>query len=393
MARVALIHCASYEEVAVKAAVDRGLALLGGAGRFARSGERILLKPNMVAADPPERCSTTHPAVFKAVAQAFLATGAVIRYGDSPGLGNIESSLRKSGLQQAAESLGVELADFRTGQEVFFAEGRQNRKFVIARGVLDCDGLISLPKLKTHGLERLTGAIKNQFGCVPGMLKGEFHVKLPGADAFARMLVDLNRLVKPRLYVMDGIRAMEGNGPRGGTPVAMNLLLLSEDPVALDATVCRLVAVQPEKVPTVKYGAAWGAGAAAADGIDLVGDAFHIFRRPDFKLDRSAVRPLKNAFLRRHLNRHLVPRPEIRPGRCVRCGICVGMCPVQPKAVRWKKDDHSSPPVHDYEICIRCYCCQEMCPESAIELRIPRLRRLLDALMRGVTAPQRVRHI
>jgi uncharacterized protein (DUF362 family)/NAD-dependent dihydropyrimidine dehydrogenase PreA subunit len=392
MARVVLIRCESYDEAAVTAAVDRGLTLLGGAGRYARNGERILLKPNLVAADPPERCSTTHPAVFKAVAQVFMATGAVIRYGDSPGLGNVDNSLRKSGLQQVAESLGIELADFRTGREVFFAEGRQNKKFVIARGVLDSDGLISLPKLKTHGLERLTGAIKNQFGCVPGMLKGEFHVKLPGADEFARMLVDLNRFVKPRLYVMDGIRAMEGNGPRGGTPVAMNLLLLSEDPVALDATVCRLVAVKPESVPTVKYGAAWGVGTAAADGIELVGDAFDTFRRPDFKLDRSAVRPLKKAFLRRHLNRHLVPRPEIRPERCVRCGICVGICPVQPKAVRWQKDDHNCPPVYDYEICIRCYCCQEMCPEGAIELRIPRLRRVLDTLMRGLTAPQRMRN-
>jgi uncharacterized protein (DUF362 family) len=87
------------------------------------------------------------------------------------------------------------LADFNNGKEVVFPEAIQNRKLTIANGVLECDGLISLPKLKTHGFLKLTGSIKNQFGCVPGMLKGEFHVKLPDPSDFAKMLVDINSYI------------------------------------------------------------------------------------------------------------------------------------------------------------------------------------------------------
>lgn len=118
-------------------------------------------------------------------------------------------------MTEVADKLGIHLADFQNGKEIYFEEGKQNKKFIIAKGVLDADGIISLPKLKTHGYAKMTGCIKNQFGCIPGKLKGEFHVKLPDVNDFARMLVDLNKLVKPKLYIMDGIIAMDGNGPRG----------------------------------------------------------------------------------------------------------------------------------------------------------------------------------
>ena len=129
----------------------------------------------------------------------------------------------------------------------------RTREFVIANGTLDCDGIISLPKLKTHG-RRMTGCVKNQFGCIPGALKGEFHVKLASAIDFARMLVDLNSFLKPRLYVMDGIIAMEGKTHLGGKARPMKGLF-STDPIALDATVCSLIDIDPEKfIPTIYLG-------------------------------------------------------------------------------------------------------------------------------------------
>ena len=234
--KVALVRCNSYNQPEVNQAVARGLDLLGGASAFVKPSENLLLKVNLLAGDVPEKCVTTHPAVFRAVAEQFLAVGATVRYGDSPGFGSSGAAAKKAGITDEAEALKLEAADFKDGREVFFEEGSQNKKFFIANAVLDCDGLISLPKMKTHGLERFTGAVKNQFGCVVGMRKGEFHVKLPDATDFAKMLVDLNSYVKPRLYIMDGIIAMEGNGPRGGTPRPMNVLLFSTDPIALDAT-------------------------------------------------------------------------------------------------------------------------------------------------------------
>lgn len=172
MSKVALAKCDSYDYGAVLAAVKRGLDLIGGPELFAKPSERILLKPNLLSADPPEKASTTHHSVFKAVAEVFKSTNAEVSYGDSPAF-----------------------------------------HIIIAKGVLECDGMISLPKLKTHGLEKMTGCIKNQFGCVPGTLKGEFHVRIPDAIDFTKMLVDLNAFVKPRLYIMDGISLWKATGP------------------------------------------------------------------------------------------------------------------------------------------------------------------------------------
>ena len=237
MAKVAVIRCDSYNYEEVLKAVEKGIDLVGGAGFFVKANEKILLKPNLLSADPPERCATTHPSVFKAVAEIFLKTGAKITYGDSPGFTSPKSTALKAGLSPIADELGIELADFENGDEIFYDKGIQNKKFIIAKGVLEADGIISLPKLKTHGFAKMTGSIKNQFGCVPGKLKGEYHVKIPEVSNFSKMLVDLCSYVNPRLYIMDGIYAMEGNGPRGGTPKKMNILLFSSDPVALDATV------------------------------------------------------------------------------------------------------------------------------------------------------------
>lgn len=216
MVKVALVRCDSYDYSEVKRAVDRGLSLIGGPEAFVKAGEKILLKPNFLTAEAPEKCVTTHPAVFKAVAEVFKGIGTVLSYGDSPAFGSMENVARKSRVGNIAAELGIPPADFHNGKEVSFKEGIQNKKFMLAKGVLESDGLISLPKLKTHGLTRMTGCVKNQFGCIPGFLKGEFHVKLPDVNDFARMLVDINMLVKPRLFIMDAIIGMEGNGPRGG---------------------------------------------------------------------------------------------------------------------------------------------------------------------------------
>jgi uncharacterized protein (DUF362 family)/Pyruvate/2-oxoacid:ferredoxin oxidoreductase delta subunit len=373
---VAVIRCESYDVGTVRAAVRRGLDLLGGPGCFARRGERILLKPNLLVPRAPERAVTTHPAVFRAVAEVLRDAGAALSYGDSPGFGTTAWAARRAGLVEVAEELDIPIADFAASETVSFPEGRLIKQFTLARGVLETDGIISLPKMKTHGLTRITGAIKNQFGCIVGPLKPEFHARLPNADLFSRMLVDLNRFLRARLYVMDGIVAMEGNGPQSGTPRPMGVMLMSEDPVALDGTACRLIDLDPALVPPLVHGEALGLGRLS--GVEYVGDSVEEFVAEGFDVNRSprstTDRPGRGSRLMRRL---VVPRPVIRPERCTRCGTCVGICPVSPKAVRFADERRSCPPTHDYERCIRCYCCQEMCPEEAIEIDVPLLGRVI----------------
>ncbi len=377
MSKVALVRCESYEYAQVLEAVRKGIDLIGGAGLFAKPGENILFKPNWLVADPPEKLTTTHPAVFKAMLEVFQSTGAQFSYGDSPAMQSPDLAAKKTGFWDVAQEREIPLADFKQGRETSFEAGIQNKKFVVANAVLDCDGIISLPKLKTHALERFTGCIKNQFGCVPGALKGEFHVKLPSAIDFARMLVDLNNLVHPRLYVMDGIIAMEGNGPRGGDPSPMKVLLFSSDPVALDATVCRMINIDPQFVPTTTFGMETGMGTWKSDEIQLVGDPFENFVNKKFDIKREPVKPYSRGKGSGFLKNALVPKPFIVAAKCTKCGTCVKACPVNPKAVDWHDGNKKISPSFKYERCIRCYCCQELCPDSAVELKVPFLRKLL----------------
>ncbi len=375
---VVLVRCESYEYQSVKKAVEKGISLLKGISQFVQAGEKILLKPNLLVGESPEKAVTTHPSVFKAVAEILIKTGVTVSYGDSPAIGKTSKAARKAGLAEVADDLNISSADFQTGKDVFFDKGLQNRKFTIAKGVIDNDGVISLPKLKSHGLERFTGAIKNQFGCIPGVLKGEFHLRLPDATDFAKMLVDLNRFVSPRLYIMDGIYGMEGNGPRGGKPKKMNILLFSSDPVALDATVCRLVNLNPEYVPTTKYGRQAGMGTYRKEDIQLLGDAFDTFYSSNFDINRRPLKSFKKGMLSNFLNHRLVARPCIDSEKCVRCAECINICPAIPKAVFFKGDDRSLTPEYNYDHCINCFCCQEICPESAIHLKTPVLRKMIN---------------
>ncbi len=378
MSKVALIRCESYEGNIVRDSVERGINLLGGLKNFVAPDEKILLKLNWLSADPPERCVTTHPSVFRAAAELLLSAGAVPTYGDSPAFQSPDAVARRSGIGEIAEKLNIAQADFKSGRDVFFEKGRQNKKFTISEGVLDSDGVISLPKMKTHGFQRVTGAVKNQFGCIPGARKGEFHMRIPDAYDFAKMLVDLNSFIHPRLYIMDGIMAMEGNGPRGGTPKKMNVLLLSADPIALDATMCRLMDLDPALVLTNKAGYEMGAGTYLEQDIELLGDPIDSFIAKDFRVNRGAAKHFTSVNSLNVFKNILVPKPHIQEDKCVRCGVCVNMCPAQPKAVDWHDGNKKKPPFYKYERCIRCYCCQELCPESAIHLKTPLIRRLFE---------------
>ncbi len=381
MSKVALVYCDSYEDEKVYDAVKKGMDLLGDLDKIFTKDEKVLLKPNMLAADSPEKASTTHPSVFEAVARVLSELKVDLSYGDSPAFHKPLTASKKIGIHKRAEKLDVPLADFENGLDVFFEEGLISRKFFIANGVMEADSVVSLPKLKTHGFARMTGSVKNQFGCIPGKLKGEMHVKLPGGIEFSQMLVDLNYYIKPKLYVMDGIIAMEGNGPRSGNPIPMNVLVLSTDPIALDATICRMMNLDPELVETIKAGHEIGMGTYLEDEIDLVGEPIERFINKDYDVVRRPIEKASENGLRSVINQLFVSKPYIISQKCIKCGVCVNMCPVPEKAVNWKKGDKSQVPVYDYSKCIRCYCCQELCPQSAIEIKTPALRKLIDKVI------------
>jgi uncharacterized protein (DUF362 family)/ferredoxin len=367
--KVALVACNDYDETKVLNAVRRGVDLLGGMGQFARAGEKIVMKPNVLIGTSPEKCVTTHPSVLKAVGRLLRELDAVVSYGDSPGfLGTCEANMKRAGLKRAADDLGISLADFDEGKAVVHKSALLNSRFVIANGVLAADGLISLSKLKTHGLVRMTGAVKNQFGCIPGMLKGQYHVKMPDPYNFATMLVDLNSVIKPRLFIMDAVIGMEGNGPHAGKPRGIGLLLFSTDPIALDSMACKIINLDPEIVPTSAPGEKAGLGTYHDSNIDIVGDDITAFIVKDFDVVRKPPVKASSGRIRSYIRNQTCPGPAIDVSKCTLCGTCHEVCPIDPKAIVWDKETGEFP-VHNYSRCIRCYCCQELCPQGAISVK------------------------
>jgi len=375
--KVAVIKCQTYDEALVFESVKKGIDLLGGLDAFVKSGEKIVLKPNVLIGSDPAKCVTTHPSVFKAVGRLFQSAGAGVSYGDSSAVGSCEFNLRRAGLKQVGDAAGFQVADFDHGREVSYPDALLAKKITLVNAVLDADGVVSLPKLKTHGLTRMTGAVKNQFGCVPGLLKGQFHVKLPDPYAFSTMLVDLNTFIRPRLYVMDAIEGMEGNGPRSGKARRLGVLLLSSDPVALDATACKLINLDPELVPTSQPGEKSGLGTCHFDNIEILGDSLEPLIIKDFQVVRKAAPAAAGGFFRTIIKNMATPRPVIDPLKCTACGTCVNLCPVGSAALDWIQLKAGKIPQYTYSRCIRCFCCQETCQEGAISVKIPWLGKIV----------------
>ena len=155
----------------------------------------------------------------------------------------------------------------------------------------------------------------------------------------------------------------------------MNVLLLSSDPVALDAVFCRLIHLPAAYVPTMRPGAESGLGTWSDDAIDILGDKVEELSCPDFKVVRRPAVEFDRSFPY-YLKKWLTPRPVIDAALCRECGVCTEVCPLEPKAVRPLPGSRDKKPVYDYERCIRCYCCQEMCPHGAIAIRSPLLSRV-----------------
>lgn len=191
---VVILSCESYEEELVYSTLKKGIALLGGWETFLKKEEKILLKPNLVRKTEVERAVITHPAVVKGIVRLLQEEGYVhLSCGDSCGVGSAKKVMEGTGMDQMLEDYGVAIVDFNEGSTVSYPQGHTAKEFFLAKPVQETDALINLCKMKTHALERVTGGVKNLYGCISGLHKAKGHTKYTNADIFARQLIDLNQ--------------------------------------------------------------------------------------------------------------------------------------------------------------------------------------------------------
>jgi len=366
--------CSVYREPELSLALSRLLEPLGGLSAFVSPGQRVLLKPNFLFAKPVEQAVTTHPLVIQSIARMVRDCGAQVWIGDAPGFESTERVATRLGLTEwIAGETGIELVSFGE-QKSSLAVGADGsyRSFQVATPVCEADVIINLPKLKTHGQVHLTMGVKNILGCVCGLEKAQWHLRA-GEDrqSFGRMLLQLHDAVAPELTILDGVIAMEGNGPTSGTLRNVGLLAASASAPALDLAVARLVGYSVEQVPTLME------AGLSPEGLVLE-------RLPEAPLQVAAFVPaalryhvqwLPSETLRNMLRRACTGRPDFSTELCTGCNQCVRVCPA--KALEPAQDESQVPKL-DLSRCIRCYCCQEMCPAGAIRVRAGWAERLLS---------------
>ena len=369
--RVSIERCNSYDRAVVTEAVRRAVDGVGGMARFVSRGARVLIKPNLLSAKPPERAVTTHPEIVRAVALLVLEAGGVPQVGDSPAAAyrGIENLWAETGMRGVCDELGVELVNFEKAGPV--AVDGETMSFHIARHAVEADVIVSVPKLKTHGLCVMTGAIKNMYGTLPGMMKAEYHRTFTKPQTFNPILPELYRAVRPALSIMDAVVAMEGDGPAAGAPKQIGAVLASEDAVAVDAVCSELTRLSPRRVPAVRLAAERGVGVADLGQIDVIGCPIADVKPDEFRHARTTPLRFIPEFMLALARPFVWIRPRFGP-RCEGCGLCAKKCPVQALHIENER------PVLDANRCIECLCCHEICPAEAVEVDMSFLARMMS---------------
>ena len=355
MSKVILIPCANYQNEIKIPAIDL-------------SGQKVLIKPNILAPFKVERAATTHPAIVEAAILMVKASGGMPSVGDSAGGGSSEYAARVTGILEICKKHNVPFVDLKTPVEVENLQGQRFKKLYLAKELDDFDAIINVPKWKTHGLTAITGAVKNLFGCVPGLLKSQYHYKIKTRLEFCQLIMDiyLHLKDKTKLCIMDGVVAMAGEGPSAGEPYPLGLIGVSEDQMAIDQVFCEVCGIDPKSVPILEY----------QKDIEVIGEKKKV---SDFKHYASFPEKVLHLGLLGWLMKLIFQeKPVIMRDICTKCQTCVKVC---------ASGAISDEIVIDYDKCIRCYCCAEFCPEKAVKIQRNPILYWLNNLLQRLKPP------
>ena len=375
MTTISISRCDDYGLEEVSVATKRCLSLIGNIETIVRPGMKVLLKLNLLSASlGPERAVNTHPAVIRALVDIFKEDyGCEVYIGDSCGslrTGSTDKGFRVTQIDKIAEDTGAIIVNFDKDEALDITNNNAAilKEFKIAKTVKSVDVVVNVPKLKTHGLTRYTGAIKNMFGSVPANGKKNVHLLAPKNRSMAQALVDVFEMVQPQITVMDAVIGMEGNGPNAGDPRKVGLIIAGFDGVALDAVASTIIGFDPMKVPIIKYAHERKLGTAIMNNINIVGEDICKVTVSDFKKPSSSAQDfasnyIPDFFLAKLFDNSCSSVSSVYEPNCTRCYECIRNCPA--KAM-------SAPDgrvIVDEDKCIGCFCCDEVCNYKAIVMK------------------------
>ncbi len=389
---VSLQRCAEYDSCKLKGVLQTAIDDLGGLYKFLNRDETVLLKINLLIKSKPEDAVTVHPIFVKALSEILLDAGINIIIGDSSGgpfnrlymraiykasgmldiVSDLDAYIEKQGY-----SVFVKLNDNFKSFEKTVKDGKIVNSLTLTDMLNDVDKVISVSKLKTHGMMTFTGAVKNLFGTVPGVLKAEYHFKMSKLNDFANLLIDICETVSPVLSFMDGIVGMEGEGPSAGNPRKIETIIVSNSPYHLDLVATNIINLKHSKVPTIIESITRGICDKNHTDYKLTGCKLETLKVKDFIVPESYGLHFAGrgpVFLQKFLDSILKPKPVFKERGCIGCKICYDACP--PKAITMQNNKAKV----DLNSCIRCFCCHELCPEKTIDIHRPLLMKLLARL-------------
>ncbi|MHA1819376.1 MAG: DUF362 domain-containing protein [Promethearchaeota archaeon] len=367
------------EDEDVQDAVFKALELID-AKSLMRENMKILVKPNILMAKPPERATTTHPSVLRAVLKWLKQFNPKKIYvAESSGgqqMGFTENAMKISGILQVCNDEGVECVPFeKTKRKIYKIEKPLVLDHIAASTLIDeVDLIVDVPKIKTHSQCTLTCAIKNMFGTLILGNKARNHAQFPRLEDFHASLADIYSVSNPQLIVVDGYLCMEGEGPSAGDVVKMDLILAGNNGVAIDTVVSHIIDIPLDEIVHIKKAAEKGLGTTDLNQIQILGEKIEDVKRPFKKPKIKSIPSFVPQRLIKYASKKLFKAQiNFDPNKCKLCGTCWSNCPVEaitpPKVLK-----QGNIPKWDSNKCISCYCCAELCPYEAIDLKVNYLR-------------------
>ncbi len=368
MTGVVVQECSIYDLDLLQKNITKGIELLGGWSKFVSPGMKVLLKVNLISPKKSETAAVTHSEFVRALTRLLINQECTVWIGDSSGgtisgMSPTAKALIVSGLKNMADEEGAQIKNFdKEGVVEIRPHSNYVSRMYLAKPIFEADCVINLPKLKTHSAGIYTGAVKNLFGCIPGFIKSDYHRLAPNPADLGQIFVDVHEAVNVSLHIMDGVTAMQGEGPTAGEVYPARKILLSTDPLALDTVATAMLGMHINDIPILVTARDRRLGESDLNNIEIMGDYRSPPLLPNFKYPKKFYSSkIRDHAIKVKLIGFLKTRPRINSRLCKSCNMCIESCPVQAINQETK--------IIDYNKCIECMCCHELCMHQAVELK------------------------